>query len=249
MKQCTSVTRPTLARRFAACALVILSTVSVAGSQLHAAVPASGLVGHWSFDEGAGTSAADGSGNGHTGSLQYGAGWASGGSCKRGACLALDGVDDYVRVPDTAGLRLTGDVTISAWIKPGALGSLQSIVSKRYEYELGPIAAASPYPLQWSQREPGSIGVSGRLSSSTTVGVWQHVVLVRDGQTRQIRGYKDGALALSSSYANPPGTSSYHLNIGRHAGGGQRFAGLIDEVRIYNRVLSAAEIAALFNEP
>jgi hypothetical protein len=210
--------------------------------------PTQGLVGHWSFDEGMGTIAADGSGNGHTGTLQYGPGWAGSPACRVGGCLSFDGVDDYVRVADSAQLRITGDVTISAWIRPTGSRTTQSVVSKRYEFELGPIRNVAPYPLRWSQKQPDGTLVTGNLTVATEVDQWQHVVLVRDGATREITGYKNGVLALSSSYALAPGTSSYALNIGRNPGGNQRFRGRLDEVRIYDRVLSAAEVQALYEE-
>jgi large repetitive protein len=204
-----------------------------------------GLVGYWPLDEGSGTLAADRSGNGLNGTLQYSPTWQTSGSCRSGGCISFDGVDDYVRVADTAALRLTGDLTVSAWIKPTGARSLQSIVSKRYEFELGPLHDAAPYPLRWSQKQPDGTLVSGTLAAAIEPDQWQHVVLVRDGATRQIRGYKNGVLALSSSYAVAPGTNIYGVNIGRNPGGIQRFRGLIDEVRIYNRPLSAAEVQVL----
>jgi hypothetical protein len=60
--------------------------------------------------------------------------------------------------------------------------------------------------------------------------------------------YKNGVLGLTSSYPLTPGTSTYAVNIGRNPGGTTRFRGRIDEVRIYDRVLSAAEVQALFAE-
>lgn len=85
----------------------------------------------------------------------------------------------------------------------------------------------------------------GDLTASIEADQWQHVVLVRDGATRQIRGYKNGVLALSSSYLAAPGTSGYNLNVSRNPGGNTRFRGSMDEVRIYDRVLSEAEVQAL----
>lgn len=160
----------------------------------------------------------------------------------------MNGTSHYVRIQDSPAVRITGDLTISAWIKPTKLGTARSIVSKRYEYELGHTAALSPYQLLWSHRDSGGKVQSGNLTSSTDLGVWQHVVLVRNAATKQVTGYKNGGAALTTTYVRAPGTSDYHVNIGRNAGGNQHFAGLIDEVRIYNRVLTAAEIDALFNE-
>jgi glucose/arabinose dehydrogenase len=211
--------------------------------------PTQGLVGYWSFDDGSGKTAGDGSGNGLDGKLTYGPVWAGAAECKLGGCLSFDGVNDYVKVLDTAALRLTGDVTISAWIKPTALGVKRSVVSKRYEYELGPLEAAWPYAADWSHKAPGGAQLSNTLTTPTSLNVWQHVVLVRDGSTRQVKGYLNGELITVGTYSTPPGTSSYNLNIGRNPGSTQRFKGLIDEVRVYNRPLDAAEVQALYLEP
>ena len=107
--------------------------------------------------------------------------------------------------------------------------------------------SAAPYPLRWSHKEPSGTLVLGDLTTSIEANQWQHVVLVRDGATRQIRGYKNGVLALSSSYLAAPGTSTYNVNIGRNPGGNTRFRGSMDEVRIYDRVLSESEIQALYS--
>jgi hypothetical protein len=212
-----------------------------------AVAPSSGLVAYWSFDDGSGSTAADGSGGGRTGTLTYGPTWAASASCKVGGCVSLDGVDDYVKVADATALRLTGDVTVSAWIKPAGLGGKRSVVSKRYEFELGHIHDTALHPLKWTHKGSGGSVVSGDLASSTEAGAWQHVVLVRDAASRRMRGYKDGAPALSGSYTVDPGTSSYNVNIGRNPSGAQHFRGLIDEVRIYDRVLTEDEIAALYS--
>jgi hypothetical protein len=227
---------------------IVIGLGAGATRQADAAVPTAGLVAHWSFDEGSGTSAADRSGNGHAGTVQYGATWAAGAQCKLGACVQLDGSDDYVRVTDTASLKLTGDVTVSAWIKPTAVGTERTVVSKRYEYELGAITAAAPHPLKWTHKAAGGAVVSGQLTTSTDPDRWHHVVLVRDGTAREVRGYEDGTLNATGAYSAPPATSTYNLNIGRNPGGGQHFKGLVDEVRIYNRTLSPAEVQELYDE-
>lgn len=208
--------------------------------------PTQGLVGYWAFDETTGTSAVDSSGNGHAGTFEYGVARPSVVECRRGGCVSLDGVDDYVRVLDAAALKLIGDVTISAWIKPTGLGTAQSIVSKRYEFELGEIASASPYGMRWTHKASGGTVVAGNLTSSTAAGQWQHVVLVRNGTTKQITGYYNGSPALTSTYTLVPATNTYSVNIGRNPASTQRFKGLIDEVRIYNVALTASEVQALF---
>ena len=73
-----------------------------------------GLVGYWSMNEGTGTTAYDGSGNGNNGTLTNGPQWTTG---KVGGALQFDGVDDYVEVPNSTGLNPSDTITIEAWVK------------------------------------------------------------------------------------------------------------------------------------
>lgn len=75
-----------------------------------------GLVAAYAFDEGAGASVADGSGNGNAGTVT-GATWTRG---RYGSALRFDGSDDLVRVPPSASLDVGSELTLSAWIRPAA---------------------------------------------------------------------------------------------------------------------------------
>jgi hypothetical protein len=204
--------------------------------------PTAGLVGYWAFDDGSGGTASDGSGNGHTGTLTYGPTWQSGTNCKLGGCLSFDGVNDYVNVADAADLRITGSLTISAWIRPASPGSKQTIVGKQTEFKLF-FHNVAPYPIRWSHISSTGTLEFGALTPSSTANQWVHVVLVRDAVAGQIRGYVNGSLVSTSTYTVTPGTSTNPVVIGA-----QRFRGQIDEVRVYNRVLTAAEVGAIFNQ-
>jgi hypothetical protein len=85
----------------------------LAGSRA-APPPAVGLVAAYAFDEGAGASVADGSGNGNVGTVS-GATWTRG---RYGNALSFDGVGDVVRVPPSTSLEVGSEVTLSAWIRP-----------------------------------------------------------------------------------------------------------------------------------
>jgi hypothetical protein len=84
----------------------------------HAQTPdlLTGLIGHWTFDEGSGTTVADSSGNNNTGTLVNGPTWDTG---KIGGALSFDGSDDYV---DASNLSYNTDypLTVSLWIQPRA---------------------------------------------------------------------------------------------------------------------------------
>jgi hypothetical protein len=88
----------------------------VAGSSRAAPLPAVGLVAAYAFDEGAGASVADGSGNGNVGTVT-GATWTRG---RYGNALRFDGAGDLVRVPPSTSLDVGSELTLSAWIRPAA---------------------------------------------------------------------------------------------------------------------------------
>ena len=94
----------------------------------------SGLVAYWKFDEGSGTSVADSSGNGNTGTLINGPQWTAG---RLGNALFFDGIDDNVTVPDSASLDLSSAFTLSAWVNPAStFTDFRSILVKNYKYYL-----------------------------------------------------------------------------------------------------------------
>ena len=75
-----------------------------------------------------GTTAADASGTGNTGTLAAGAAWAPAG--RNGAALALDPVSGLVRVPSASSLTLTSSFTLSAWLDPASLTGYQTALMK-----------------------------------------------------------------------------------------------------------------------
>ena len=90
---------------------------------------APGLTAGYAFNEASGTSAADVSGGGLTGTLTNGATWGTG---RNAGALLLDGVNDFVELGNPASLQLTGSMTVSAWVNSAAFpGDDAAIVSKR----------------------------------------------------------------------------------------------------------------------
>jgi len=91
--------------------LICMALVAVCGFIRTASAE---LVGYWSFDEGAGAIANDGSGNGNDGTLENGPEWTAG---QFGDAVQFDGTDDYVNVGNADTLSITGDLTFSLWVK------------------------------------------------------------------------------------------------------------------------------------
>jgi parallel beta-helix repeat protein len=161
---------------------------------------------------------------------------------KYGNALSFDGTDDYVSVSHDSSLTMSGDFTLEVWVK---LNNPTDVSRFIYKYD-----GSTYYTLYYSFIEKRfylSIykGIqydcySNIYTSSDTN--WHHVVGIRNGSNMSI--YVDGNLQ-ETIYSVPTDTlgSSGNLYLGSgYAGGTQFFKGSIDEVRIYNRALTAAEI-------
>jgi hypothetical protein len=212
--------------------------------------PTPGLVGYWRMDEGAGTSIADSSGNGASGTLSDGAAWFPG---KLGTALSFDGEKAIVSVTSSgsmADLMKTG-LTVSAWILPRA--------NKR-----GHVVDKSNANMGWvlAFREDGRIQFSGdqyfgkevsRFSSKAlALNTWHHITATWDGDRAAthvhvlIDGHPAAGDGIDGVGAVREGSSPI-LSIGNRRARDRGFNGLIDDVRVYNRVLSPSEILALAN--
>jgi len=201
-----------------------------------------GLVGWWKFDEGSGTVAYDSSGNGNDGTLTNGPTWATG---KIGGALSFDGVDDYVGVATIQNVN-GGGVTFSAWIKPTHFDSINypHIISG------AGVSFHGAGPAYISSNNKGRVGFYLGGSSAGNVFtrvvpllVWSHITAISNGTNYQI--FWNGALEQQSSQTTGQVGDSA-IMIGNKTGGSDRtWLGLIDDVRIYNRALSTAEVQGL----
>ncbi|MDO8594906.1 MAG: LamG domain-containing protein [bacterium] len=209
------------------------------GSAIRKGVSGNSLVGHWTFDEATGTLAGDSSGLGYTGTLTGSNGlptWTSG---RRGAGLNFDGSDDYVSASGIS--ELTSINSTSVWFKPtsfsvGMNGYLidQGINNHQIQVYDGDDSDGLPKIACDSQ-------LPAEATELPTAATWYHVTCVANGTTVSV--YLNGVLNWSTARVS---ASPSTINIGRYGGTGNHFNGIIDDVRIYNRVLSAAEADALY---
>ncbi len=209
-------------------------------------------VGWWKMDEGTASSSYDSSGNGNTGTLYGGVQWATG---KLGKGLSFDGVNDYVSVPYNANQLLTTGGTISAWVK------LNPLSQEIYPYTFRQIVDNGNGTDGWTGYEFRFIGTNkleGRIHTSdpyiysaanaVSYNTWANVVMTFNSSgliTFYVNGNISGTPATSGSPTNI--TTNQPLKIGAGFGVGYPFNGLIDDVRIYNRALSAGEVAQMYN--
>jgi hypothetical protein len=211
----------------------------------------SGRMGHWKFDEGSGITAADNSGNANTGTI-LGATWMAAG--KIGFGLNFDGVD-AVNAGSGATLNNLRAMTISAWIKPNTLGGGASgrIVQKG--------AGAGP-GFRFMLRSNNALAFAvdytttdlsrATANSVLTLGVWTHVLVTWTGSATatNVKIYLNGVETAYGATQTGAGTrandAASSLYIGNEGDGTGAFDGLMDDVRVYNRVLSANEITAVY---
>jgi len=203
-----------------------------------------GVQGSWHLDEGSGTTAYDTSGNGNNGTLINGPTWIDG---KFGKALSSDGSDDYVDCGVADWFNSLSNVTISLWVKPGStqLQYADILSAHTYGYTLEQDSTNNNlfYLSYWN----GSTWQGANIKTQLTAGGWQHFVVEKDGTT--IRHFVNGIKTAEGSVSGDPVYSSgLKLMISRWStGGGRYFNGLIDELCIYNRALTAEEISDLYN--
>jgi hypothetical protein len=204
---------------------------------------ASGLVAAFSFDEGAGVAAMDASGNALNGAIS-GATWTTG---RTGGALAFDGVNDWVTVNDDARLDVTR-LTLSAWIRPTARTPWMTVLMK----ETADGLAYALYANNDVSRPAGEVLVNGviRVASGTAVvptSAWTHLAYTYDGAN--MRMYVNGVLVRTVARTGNITPSTGPLRIGGNQLWGEYFTGVIDDVRVYNRALTLAEVQADMNTP
>jgi len=239
-----------LARGIALSVILILA-VSLdwsTGAKRAQAAPSDGLVAAYGFSEGSGATTADASGNGNSGTLS-GAGWTAAGHS--GNALSFNGSGAFVDLGNGATLQLSGSMTVSAWIRAAAFPfDDAAVVSKRTSskvgFQLDTTIDTGPRTIGFKLTSPTGAMMARYGASALQLNQWYYVTGVYDAAAQTLNVYLNGALdngTLLGPVASAQQNSALNVNIGRRAGAvGYAFNGTIDEVRIYNRALSPAEI-------
>jgi len=219
--------------------LLVLMAAMLAPGAAHASEP--GPVASWSLDENTGSVAQDDTGNGHAGTVEN-AKWSEG---KYSSSLQFDGEGDCVKVANAPDLALNKAFTLSAWVKPEGTDNSDPIFFKEsggfftYSLYVGlksghgniPEGAISDHPYEADYVE----GKAGEVPT----GSWTNLALTFDGTN--LRLYINGAL-IDVEATGTPISSEEPLYIGCAKNWSDGFSGKIDNARIYNRALSAAEL-------
>ncbi len=210
---------------------------------------ARGLVGFWLFNESGGNKVFDLSGSGNTGSLVGDTHFVPG---KYGACLNFDGSGDYVNVAHNDNFTNNNAFSYLLWFY---LQQLQSSVG-HVGICVDNLHSASPWRSWWLRiahtDDKLYAGIYNNSETQTTsigptavAGKWYQAVVTFDGTTQSL--YVDGILADSDNITGTLFQSDSVFRISREGASGPN--GLIDHVMIFNRALTAGEIALLYREP
>ena len=247
------------------CALAIGLTAGLANADIEG-----GLTGYWSFEEGTGDTTADVSGNGNDGTLTNGPTWGDGPAGLSGA-LDFDGNDDYVECQSLASTT-TGQLSISLWVnyeRKGADPGRAALVANRTEdrsdmmfeliiRNLGIPAGGEVYNrlmitqgvTSWPSNWCAWKDEEGVPKVEVPQNEWTHIVVTCDGS--EATAYLNSELIATAEWILPP-ANVCPLFIGwstrRDGGTGpplEHFYGLIDDVRLYDRLLSADDIQELY---
>ena len=205
-----------------------------------------GLVAYYPFNG----NANDASGNGNNGTV-HGATLATDRLGSPNSAYSFDGAGNFISIPDNPLLALSANFTICAWYYQNNVtpdpGYGVPIVNKE---TAGIADGYGIYAGSMSDRRTSFIGASELISPGNfNVAQWHHIAVTTTGSISRM--YVDG-LEITSHSGGSPQTNTLPLFIGApHVGCGggcgvrEFFNGRIDDVRIYNRALSAAEIAVL----
>ena len=216
-----------------------------------------GLVGWWKFDEGSGTSVADASGNVNNGTLTNGPTWTTDGKVGGGA-LSFNGSTQSILIGSASTLNITSSVTVSAWVKFSIVPGFYKGIVGRGVITTG--SSNAQYAL--------SINASGKLSFLVGSGStqyragediipvamqWYHLVGVYNSVAQTISLYVNGQLD-KATIAGPASLNGGTLSgygsvvLGKPYAQDYYLNGSLDDVRVYNRVLTSAEVLELYSQ-
>ena len=209
-----------------------------------------GLVGYWTFDDGTGVTALD-TAAANNGTIT-GATWVESLGCQNGSCLSFDG-DDYVTTP---AFGLSGTIlSVSGWVK-------MSYNATIYQSILGNGISSGTVGMIMLVRNSGTNALSWRYANSTTDlnslastfftgydDTWVHFAVVCDYPGKTTKIYRNGSLIQTNIMEGTPifPTINNAKYLGAWNNSSYRITGgNLDDIRIYNRELSASEIKAIY---
>lgn len=226
---------------------LLLSQITFA--QLPANIPASGLVGYWPF-----------TGNGNDQSINLNNGTVNGATLtadrfgNANAAYNFNGTSDHIYVPNNSTLSGFNDMTISVWVNMSQYSGIQALVSKWF-YTLNCGGNSDNYAFSVQNNmlvsATNNNNVGGYTSPQTfttgDLGVWKHFVLVSNSTLGHQAIYINGVLTGTGAVSGTICSTTNPLILGAALPTFRWFKGKLDDIGIWNRVLTPCEIDQLYN--
>ena len=210
-----------------------------------------GLVGRWEFDEGSGGTANDSSGNGNDGTVNNSPTWIAnpGYSTSFANLYSLDfeATNTYIDAGDQAALNVQSTMSITFWIKPDGSSDTFSQVMGKYEdgnnnWIINKYLGETRIRMDFL--EDGTRAQYMSAVDSIPNDTWTHIAVVYSSNNYTL--YINGSNAATTGHGsnNPAASTSFRIGTNT-AQSHTHFSGEIDDVRVYNRALSATEAASI----
>lgn len=160
----------------------------------------------------------------------------------------FDGTNDNVAISYDSSLDITGALSITAWVKFDSLSGFPMIYAlgnyfDGYNGNGGHQFYSSSNKVAFFDTATG--GAPSYSSTTLSTGTWYHLAVTRSA-SRGITFYVNGSSAGTHTRTGSPSTGTLDINIGSDSGGNY-LNGLIDEVAVFNSVLSASDISSIYN--
>ena len=210
-----------------------------------------GLIAHWKFDAVGAATARDFIGTAH-GTLQNGASLSGAPlppmTVANAGSLALDGVNDQVAISDTAALDLATSFSVAAWVKRGSIDTYDAIYDSGEQANTWWVFIADGSTGKDNQPGFGERGLAEVYATQALTDTnWHHLAFVKNGDgSNNLTFYVDGQASGTASVGTvttPAGDK--HIGVLHDGVFAAPFGGNLDDVRVYNRALSATEVQRL----
>jgi prepilin-type N-terminal cleavage/methylation domain-containing protein len=211
------------------------------GSSTETADVTDGLVGWWKFNGDTTTSVGALNGTGVNITSTDGQGGLP------NTAYSFNGTSSYVTYGNDAAFS-TPNLTMTEWIKPTSISTTMQLMSKELSYKVVLSGTGGIQTLYGSTGAAWSLNTT-YVAPAVTAGNWAHVAYVVNSSNSAVYVYVNGALVGTSTITSPTGYSANPFSSGSHTvpATTQAFNGAIDDVRFYNRALSATEINTIYS--